>query len=1254
METHDSSLRLLPQWQWRCLLDQTTSQETEWQPYDIEKNYLIERAYFHQQKEITLEEDNNVISFEKMRQLDGQRQIEIRRAVEHPDSQEEEMLRSHREERFAITEIPKTFNNPFGSIIDFLNFFEKRGPEMRTFAGTFREIEESNDFDKLNNIILPALISSIQKESDPDDQGKVQQLTNLFKGELTSFKEFYGQIFKAYTVDGFLYKNLNKYLRNEDWTSLDNLLPYAFCLCKGFLCSDIVTFCNTQKGQDEELILYRGAALDKPSLKLYNPNLTENFSWNSVTSTSTSHRVATNFMLANAEKELSKVPVMFIITIPAATPTPQTSPNFLRIKPFSAFPMEEEIILPPGSIFHIENMHINKHERAVIKLTLIPDVERLAHKGQIMHGAMQAEMMTGTEAKIMCLENNDLKEALVSLAGNQLIKEIEFCLCKFNFQKIRTIIETLPTIKNLNKLTFISCSAEIPDQMGSLFKHLQTLTIQTLHITEINFLDQIHHAFQYGITHWSSLRSLALNFTQSKVLSREWLSQFCLQGLQHLKDLTLLNLDFTYCQQIKDEELSILASDALGHLTQLASLTLNFDQCREISSQGISSLALALRNLKLLTHLDLNLSLSDQIEDQGILSFCSEGLQHCKELTSLTLNLSWLSNLIDEAINSLCTQGLQYLPNLTHFSLDLTCCSSLTETSVSSLTQNGFKFLPKLSSLTLSLKDRRDLTDTVLSIFTAEGLKNLTSLTYLDLNFSACGEITSEGISCFARDGLRNLPALTSLKLSFAECAQFRNEYIDLLCSEGLQYLTTLTTLGLNFFGCFALGDQGLNNLCCSGLKHLPFLISLDLNFALCQTITDEGIHILCTEGLRSLPLLKSVCLNFQWCSEISRIGAYQLQGLSQNYQTNIALFEPHSGHDPSKLFVYKRSSPEDVHQEVGHNDTQHKLHHLWKQISQCTDDSLHAALNLQIKESFGSLTSLTIDVVWGHGLTDDQLLPMFSHGLQPLKQLTSLHLNLANCREMTDRSFRNLASQGLQNLDKLTSLTLIFGTYVFLTDLGISYLCQEGLQYLTQLTSLRLSLTTSWQLTDQAMTEIASNCLQHLTLLTSLDLCFQNLRKLTPQGIFDLCSQGLRFLPNLTSLMLNFDLYPTANDECLNRIATQALCHLPLLDNLNLNFGFCNEISDHGLSQLSSQGLCSLTKLTSFCLNLNNCTIITPAAVSNLILRGLQHLPNLLSFDLDLTFCQNMNEEVLIFLGKNGLKYLGCSINSYLFQTLQ
>ena len=475
----------------------------------------------------------------------------ILKQIEDSEMSEEDL----RKKRFYGIEKPKTYNKTFGSLKDFLLFFGNRGPEIKKFVTILQEAEASQDLERLKMDILPLIVASFKEESTKviDKTGE-EKIIALFQGTFTSFREFYGTILKAYTIEGFLYRNMNLYLRTEDWTQLHCLLPYAYCLCRVFLQPELASV-NSQlpnggKNKDK-LILYRGMRLDEASLSLYEPQLASNFSWISVTSTSTNRKMAEMFMNNNKVDD-KKVPVMFIIEAALSIDNLHGT-SWIDAKPFSDYPTEDEIILCPGSTFQLIDVYRDK-KKAEVRLGLISDVGKLAHQGQIMHGAMHAEMIIDAACKIVCLEKDELAEAIFHLKGNQLIEELEFNLCKFDTNTLTKLIDTIPTLPKLNKFTCSSASSEDKKHLEAMLKVLSQKRIESLEIMDQLLEDQQYIIlFAEGVKHLTSLKTLNLNFGGYEHITDEGVKSLCSNGLKYLNSLIALTLNFGWCKNITDE-----------------------------------------------------------------------------------------------------------------------------------------------------------------------------------------------------------------------------------------------------------------------------------------------------------------------------------------------------------------------------------------------------------------------------------------------------------------------------------------------------------------------------------------------------------------------------------------------------------------------------------------------------------------------------------------------------------------------------
>jgi len=429
METLTNTLEAINKgkWQWQSNTNPWSKTEPpQWESYSLDHNYLIEKAYYDQQKEVDLG-DYLVYPLDLLQRKKGnlQAQRPIRR-INWMDDEETH----HRSQRYFESELPKTINRIFGGLGDFISFFSRRNKEMLEFTSHFKELERSNDLHILNHKTTPKLVECLeevllrpsqqklnnssltqfQKKMLAKEKEKLEELISAFKKTFSSFEEFYAQILRAYTMNTDLYPDLNKYLRNEIWMEVDKLLPYAFCLCKAFFNLNLRKESPGRQDPSEEptsTILYRGTAFDEFALGFYDTRKLQYFSWNALTSTTTNEKLAEEFMYNSVEPKKKKDPVMFIIEVPDAIESEEYL-KWLDIRKYSAIPKEDEVILPPGSVFELVEVFTDADKKTTIKIKLKNEVKSLAHKGLMMQGTLQSQMTTEKEAKIMCLDGEEL------------------------------------------------------------------------------------------------------------------------------------------------------------------------------------------------------------------------------------------------------------------------------------------------------------------------------------------------------------------------------------------------------------------------------------------------------------------------------------------------------------------------------------------------------------------------------------------------------------------------------------------------------------------------------------------------------------------------------------------------------------------------------------------------------------------------------------------------------------------------------
>ena len=523
-------------WQWKSNPDPWSKTEPpKWEPYSLGHNYLIEKAYYDQQKEVDLGDDIVYpLDLLQRKKENPQAQRPIRRVNWIED---EEM--NDRSARYFETELPKTINKIFGGLEDFITFFSRRNQQILDFRNQFQEFEQSRDFNILNHKIIPTLIdcfkevllkpnlkqqkdsaaiSKLKKKVLLDAYTEITTLISLFQKEFLSIEEFYRQILRAYTMNTDLDSILNSSLRNENWMEIDKILSYAFCLCKSFFNLTL----KTNPAQDNQnietetlpsILLYRGTAFDESVLSFYNMEKVQYFSWNSVTSTSKNKETAKKFMHGNVDIPKKKSPVMFVIEIPLASEFESEYLTGIDIHQYSAIPKEDEVVLPPGSVFELVEVVTDKDKISTIRIKLRNELKSLAHGGMMMQGVLQSQLMTEKEAKIMCLEGEDLHQALMSLCGNKLIEELEFCLCTFDKGLFSTMFEALSTLEQPKILKFIACICQDKGQIpveGP--KEGQKCKITKIEVVEASNFFQMIYNEKRDQKYWIALRELNLDF----------------------------------------------------------------------------------------------------------------------------------------------------------------------------------------------------------------------------------------------------------------------------------------------------------------------------------------------------------------------------------------------------------------------------------------------------------------------------------------------------------------------------------------------------------------------------------------------------------------------------------------------------------------------------------------------------------------------------------------------------------------------
>jgi len=921
------------QWQWQSNKNPwLKGQEKEWTSYSREENELIEEAFYEQKNEVDI--GDYIISIQHWVQKKKGAVVSQRPIRRIKADDEEEM--KWREERYFDTELPKTANNIFGSVDDLRKFITQRNYDGMELWEHLQYIAEEQNLEFLNQHEAPLLrifiIEEAIKRGAPQEQ--LISLILLFAQEFASLEEFYGQIMKAYTMDTFLYRNLNQYLRNEDWIALDSMTPYIFWLFIGIerlqekAKMDELMKNNSKDGKF--MSLYRGTRMDQDSLEMYSLEKFRNFSWYSVTSTTTNQKIAQRFMGVGKEDD-GKIPVVFKIKVPISTEG--SNAFYLNVKPFSSFKGEDEVIFAPGCIFKIESVVSRRQGQkkfSEINLILITNTDGFARSGLLMPGKMQK---TPEKGLFEDLSGSMISEHLRHFAGNKLMKEIEFKDCTFSEKCFEILVtQVFPAMPNLQKLKFNLCT--IQDAKGFfsetiLRPQFPFSRIQEIEIIEKNEVFKTLLAVKNGnLNYWGSLTSLTLDFmnskktemtdkdyTDRKKTTDEDISNLCLHALRHLTQLTSFDLNFSMLSEITDEGLKVLFTEGLWHLVQLKSLKLSINGSEKITDKAVNfiyfeglprlkkleSLALTFRyckeitgqvknqncqheSLPQLTSLALDFSSCAEITEQGV-DLYSQIVPNPNQLKKL--ELSFFKSLTDEGLENLYNQAFQHLNELISLNLDLSSCSEITDKGISFLCSNKIKPLKYLEEISIDLYGLEKITKEKV-----ERLRNLLALypKYSDLWLTSnekpkecldksVDEIDLYGLSNWIFERIiepmeendeNDLPELYSLGFPTFETITYEiinQEFDDFLSVES-------EALKVNFEGRFYSErdipiTDAFEYIVLKKFHHLSHVKYLYLNFKRTE-VTDKNIELLASEGLKNFPRLLLLQINFSECRRIT------------------------------------------------------------------------------------------------------------------------------------------------------------------------------------------------------------------------------------------------------------------------------------------------------------------------------------------------------------------------------------------------
>lgn len=328
-------------WKWKSNVNPWSNVEPDtWEQYSDIENYMIEHA--HQQNRTQVELDHFLIDFKKNIQINKNnpdKKRPIKRESIHKSNN------NNRGHRFTI-EQPKLNHTSLNVTDPFRSFIQNAG---------FGYLPD----DKINDELIEEAACGIEIEGRKmnkllEAQHMANELRNMKRKSVKEILEF---AVKLYTAESFLYKLINKVMREAD-------------MCKGMLLDQkdreygktLGPYCGLldkylrDSPKQENIKVYRCATLTDEMIHDYKTHIGSTAWWDAFSSTTKNKHKALEFG-GNT---------LFVIYIPYGL-----GRAGVNISSLSEYPNEEEILLQPAIRVEIANVeydsNIQKHK---INLTL--------------------------------------------------------------------------------------------------------------------------------------------------------------------------------------------------------------------------------------------------------------------------------------------------------------------------------------------------------------------------------------------------------------------------------------------------------------------------------------------------------------------------------------------------------------------------------------------------------------------------------------------------------------------------------------------------------------------------------------------------------------------------------------------------------------------------------------------------------------------------------------------------------------------
>ena len=605
---------------WKGNYDPFNEPISEWIPFDMKDNELLEKSY---QKFIKGINDKLIIGnysydFEKSTQFNiynVRKQRPIKREI---TSNVTNILRKNRFREICISS-----NNNLMSIDNWKNLIDDVECEFNVIPKNtvkFKVKKNQNFFNGEINInfitYIDLLTNEITELSIRFNQNDYYK--NLYFDKITEFN-FFSLILKMYTEESFLYGTVNKILRDGN--------PDDYQLIKYYYISLLASFEFCSKMDTNNTKLFVGARISHEEIKLFAEST--NLIMRTDTFLSTTYNINTAKQFLPKEEEDG---CLFEIEISNDIPDYN---NLALMNDHSVYPTENEVLIKSGSLLFIKKFE-TKNKNYFCQIYLISNS---------LEG-LKLFLETNTSLNKFDLSSYNLGETggkyiSNALAKNLALKEIDLSSNKLGEKGAKYISDYLA--KN-HKLHRINLSSNNLGEIGIMYiidSISKNQTLKRIDLSSNNLGEKgAMYIINYLIKNYS-LTTINLSSNYLGEIGAKYISDALIQN-HSLTTMNLRNNNFgekgsmyIFNYLIKNNSLTSIdlssnnfrekgakyISDAIAHNQTLTTIDLNSNNFGEKGARYIFE---ALKKNQILTAIDLSNNKIIEIEENFFLDFLTK------------------------------------------------------------------------------------------------------------------------------------------------------------------------------------------------------------------------------------------------------------------------------------------------------------------------------------------------------------------------------------------------------------------------------------------------------------------------------------------------------------------------------------------------------------------------------------------------------------------------------------------------------